>query len=112
MFPPLVRKTFFNLIIVSVSLLICIFLLEGLIRFFHLVPHADFRKITIEGVKTHFRPNSTLLVKKPEYQVEYKMNNSGFRDDKTFYKKKDKGNMRLAFLGDSFTFGIGFLQKK
>lgn len=50
-------------------------------------------------------PNTQSEIRTLDYNVIYKINANGFRDDKNYsFSKKIK---RIAVLGDSFTFGIG-----
>lgn len=43
----------------------------------------------------------------PEFKAPIHINNQGFRDKKAFTQKNNHGVIRMAALGDSFTFGTG-----
>jgi len=50
-------------------------------------------------------PGATWRFTHPEYQVEYSINEHGFRDAKVHPIPKPDGTTRVLLLGDSFTFG-------
>ncbi len=53
------------------------------------------------------RPNVHARIVGPEFDVEYLVNEQGFRDTKVYPPEKTKGVTRILLLGDSFTFGSG-----
>ena len=53
------------------------------------------------------RPGSVTTVKTPEFFVEYRISDEGFRDQKNHTKPKAPDTARILLLGDSFTFGDG-----
>ncbi|MEK7169282.1 MAG: SGNH/GDSL hydrolase family protein [Patescibacteria group bacterium] len=52
-------------------------------------------------------PNESCRQKTVEYDVEYKTNGKGFRDDEEHSYAKDPAKKRIVILGDSHTFGQG-----
>jgi hypothetical protein len=52
------------------------------------------------------QPGSTGTSSRTGYEIEYKINSKGFRDDQTSYKKLE-GVYRIVLIGDSRTFGFG-----
>lgn len=57
-------------------------------------------------VKYSFVPHKTCTIKTSEFQVEYRINEHGLRDD-SFNIQKPDNTFRILFLGDSFTEGQG-----
>ena len=53
------------------------------------------------------RPNADVLVRNPEYRVEYKINAEGLRDETPHSPSAGPGQIRILLLGSSFTFGDG-----
>jgi len=51
------------------------------------------------------RPNAHALVEGPEFSVEYKINEQGFRDATVYAPEKPDGVTRVLLIGDSMTFG-------
>lgn len=55
-------------------------------------------------------PGASARQKNSEFDVTYKINNEGFRDDKNYSLKP--GDKRAIIFGDSFAFGIGVENEK
>lgn len=55
-------------------------------------------------VRYSFIPHKTCTIKTGEFQVEYRINEHGLRDD-SFTIQKPNNTFRILFLGDSFTEG-------
>lgn len=53
------------------------------------------------------RPNARALVRGPEFEVEYVVNEQGNRDASLYVADKPDGVTRVLLLGDSFTYGSG-----
>ena len=43
----------------------------------------------------------------PDYKIEYRVNQQGFRDAGIYDRSRPLGTVRILLLGDSFTFGVG-----
>lgn len=52
------------------------------------------------------KPLSYATSKRTGYEIEYRINSKGLRDDETSYEKP-QGKFRIVLLGDSRTFGFG-----
>jgi hypothetical protein len=99
-----------NLILSFLSILLVLFVLEGVFR---LARREDALKLSMGRVdaKYHhtFEPNSVLhLVSQHpgEFDVRATINNFGFRGPQMSLEKP-KGARRIFIVGDSFTFGVG-----
>lgn len=53
------------------------------------------------------RPGARVIVRGPEYSVEYSVNNDGLRDESVHPEPKPAGTVRILLLGDSFAWGSG-----
>ncbi len=67
----------------------------------------DEQKTTQRYWKTHHEniPGSVSFAETSEYNVTYRINGDGMRDDEV--RPKEEYDMRILMLGDSFTFGQG-----
>ena len=54
-----------------------------------------------------YRPNAYATDVGPEYEVEYKINEDGMRDESDHFSADSASATRILLLGDSFTFGQG-----
>jgi hypothetical protein len=54
-----------------------------------------------------YRPGAVSAVRGPEFQVEYRINEEGLRDETAHPTPRARGSRRLLVLGDSFAFGAG-----
>ena len=43
----------------------------------------------------------------PDYEIDYRINNQGFRDHQIYSNPKSQNTLRLLILGDSFAYGVG-----
>jgi hypothetical protein len=57
------------------------------------------------------KPLSSAVSNRTGYEIEYRINSKGLRDDETSYEKPT-GTFRIVLLGDSNTFGFGVPIKK
>ncbi len=108
------RRYFQNFVISIVSILVTLFLCEGIIRLFYpLIKNYDTEmwKYAVKGKISaknpcHFHMNKPGVYFKNLYGVEVKINSKGLRDyDYTF--SKPANTYRILVLGDSITFGWG-----
>lgn len=107
------KNKIYKIILVFVGLAMGLFLAEGLFRTM-LLFFREPSSYEVEIGKMYkynpdlgwdLIPNSQSEYKSIEYDINYKINENGFRDDKDY--KISKNNKRIVVLGDSFTFGIG-----
>lgn len=99
-------------LIVSITTLVLIVLLEITLRtFFPQDAIVTYEKgslgLTDETLGHSNRPGSHTKVHTPEFKVEYRISDEGFRDEVYHSVPKKKDSTRVLILGDSFTFGIG-----
>lgn len=80
-----------NLVAIVTSIVFLILAMEGYYGFFYDEPDSY----------------GLLLTSTRWFKRHYKFNNMGFRDDKDYYHEKEKGKLRVVFVGDSFTVGHG-----
>lgn len=95
-----------NLLLAIGSLIVVLLLAEGVIRAFRLVPVNDYRRLVEPGVAWRMRPHASMVDDQPEFKVPIVINAAGYRD-REFVTAKPAGRVRLALIGDSFTFGTG-----
>jgi lysophospholipase L1-like esterase len=95
-----------NLAVALVALLGALLLAEGAIRALRLVPVNDYRRLVEPGVAWRMRPHASMLDDQPEFKVPIAINAAGYRD-REFAMAKPAGRVRIALIGDSFTFGTG-----
>ena len=99
-----------NIALLIISLVITCCVLELYIRSCHPGPLVSPRGIPyfVRGDQIDFGgiPNRIIKEKNCWFDVEYSMNNKGFRGQDFIYDKKD-GVKRILVFGDSFTYGMG-----
>lgn len=59
------------------------------------------------GQSFKYKPYCKRFIKTEEYSVWHKTNSLGMRQDTDPFIEKDNKKIRVAFLGDSFTYGVG-----
>ena len=106
------RKIIGNILSLMISLTICFFVIEIALRIF--AP-----QITVCKINYDWRKDDDVLpyvpkleykgrmVLKDQFDVVLTTNSDGFRGNKDFAKEKIQETKRIAFIGDSFTFGWG-----
>lgn len=60
-----------------------------------------------EALGMRYRPGAIWRFSHPEYEVQYSINEDGFRDSRRHPIPKPDGTTRVLLVGDSFTFGQG-----
>jgi hypothetical protein len=107
-------------ILVSITILIGVFLgvlfLEGAARIYLSMKEVD---PAVPGQIGQFdeilgwslKPLSYGVSRRTGYEIEYRINSKGLRDDETGYEKPE-GTFRIVLLGDSRTFGFGVTIEK
>lgn len=113
-----------NLLLSFLSLVIVLLILEISTRYltnpvsrvnFTTLPRSILTKPAYPGVRYTLRPNGSGMQHfgtnpdgyfDPDSTLTYKINSLGFRGKDTTHKKPP-GTIRIAVIGDSFTFGIG-----
>lgn len=111
-----------NLLLVLLSLLISIFLLEGVVRILNLEepkvmqkgPKEDWALVP-ERIWTEHHPqlgwyhqkNKDSVHDLENFSVKIHTNSAGFRGYREYTREKPAGTVRVLAVGDSFTFGFG-----
>src|SRR5581483_8278215 len=105
----LIRRMLAMIVMCLLAVVIGVLAVEGIVRMLNLVVVTDYRPIADSTDRYRMRPLATMTDVQPEYQVPIAINNAGFRD-KPFDLSKRPGLLRIAAIGDSFTFGTGVAQ--
>jgi len=103
------RRISANIGLVCLATVGCLFVLELVIRAWHVVPVNDYRPIFNRSASYQMQPHSSMVEVQPEFATTIAINGAGFRD-KEFSMAKRRGWTRIALIGDSFTFGTGVSQ--
>jgi hypothetical protein len=72
-----------------------------------LVSEGKFLEMKDGEIFLHPNVTTRLLSRTGEFEHEVHINSAGFRDDRELSPVKPRGETRIGFLGDSFTFGYG-----
>ena len=94
-----------NLSLALTSFAVALLIGEVGVRAFHLVPVNDYRKIVDPTAPWRLRPGSSMMEDQPEFKVEIRINAAGYRDRE--FESNHTSRVRIALIGDSFTFGTG-----
>lgn len=110
------KKVLLPIIIFSVSLTLCFFVIEGAIRLLQLAPPLVTQYVSsVPDPYLPYKPKplSTVSARSPndEFDFIYQHNTFGFRDVEHTHNK-DAGVFRILGLGDSFTYGAGVAFEK
>jgi len=96
-----------NIALAFTSALICLLILEGVVRFVEPREIMRYFFLTKDPILDHrFIPRSKARYKTTEFDTEYRINSLGLRDDELTIEKPPN-TFRILILGDSFTEGIG-----
>lgn len=100
-------KTFKNLLLLSVSIVICIIFLEVVLRMLYPYEYALEREHILTDIGIFGRvPYFELKHITPEFSITYNHNSKGLRDYEYSYEK-NPSTYRIIMVGDSVTEGIG-----
>jgi hypothetical protein len=87
-------------LIVALEIILRVFFPQNIIR-----THVNGKMLTTYDEQTGFvcNPGAHVLVKGPQFSVEYKINEEGLRDE--FLYNNHRSVIRILLIGDSFAFG-------
>jgi len=99
-----------NLIVVTITILICLLFLEVFIRI--AIPQMEYSWVIFdENLYYRNSPNAYSYLDKDDFKFEVNINEKGLRDDLVPYNP-ESGRKRVLALGDSNTFGYGVNQSQ
>jgi hypothetical protein len=102
-----IREWFLRIVMLFGSLLFCLVLLEGVVRFIEPREVMRYFFVQADSVLHHkFIPNAKGRFVTNAFDTHYQINSFGLRDEE-YAIEKPHGSTRILMVGDSFTEGIG-----
>jgi lysophospholipase L1-like esterase len=102
------KRIFLSLLVSFCSIIATLCVFEISLRIAHFPPTGFSPFVRNPGTGFAFSPNIQERIRMAEYDISFKTNSAGLRDDEISEKK----GYRAIFLGDSFTCGFGVERKE